>query len=245
MLECFGDSDRGCVRQNNEDCFLQEPELGLFLVADGMGGAQAGEHASRLATQYVADWVRRAPHRDAKTLEQAIQGANLAIMDAAARKAELEGMGTTIVAALEIEPSPRKDSHEIYVASVGDSRAYLCDREGVTLVTEDQTWVNEVGRKLGLDDEKLKAHPMRHVLTMAVGVSHPLVVKEYPPRVMEPGMQLLLCSDGLHGIVPMSVISEVLQNDARTLQAKCRFLIDSAKEAGGPDNITVLLLRVG
>ena len=232
MLEAFGLSDPGCVRQNNEDFFLISPAA--YIVADGMGGAQAGEHASKLAVETVAEVVRNAPTRDAETLYQAFREANLRVMRAAASDPELEGMGTTLVAALESGP-------DLLVASVGDSRVYLYDGRQLTSITEDQTWVNEVGRKLGIDEASLKTHPMRHVLTMAIGVSPELRVHSYTVHP-HPGELILISSDGLHGVVEPGVIAETLSGNG-SLQAKCERLIDAAKQAGGPDNITVVLLR--
>lgn len=234
MLEAFGLSDPGCVRQNNEDCFFISPKDRVYIVADGMGGAQAGEHASKIAVETVASVIQNAPLPDAETLFEAFREANLRVMQAAASDPQLEGMGTTLVAALEAGP-------ELLIASVGDSRAYLYDRGELTSVTEDQTWVNEVGRRLGIDEISLKTHPMRHVLTMAIGVSQELRVHSY---TLHPhaGQLILLSSDGLHGVVESSVIADNLSGNG-SLQAKCQRLIEAAKQAGGPDNITVVLLR--
>ncbi len=233
MLEAFGLSDPGCVRQNNEDCYLISPNDHVYIVADGMGGAQAGEHASKLAVETVAAVIQNASLPDAETLFQAFREANLRVMQAAASDPELEGMGTTLVAALESGP-------ELLIASVGDSRAYVYDGE-LTTVTEDQTWVNEVGRRLGIDEAALKTHPMRHVLTMAIGVSPELRVHSYTVRP-HPGELILISSDGLHGVVEQRVIADSLSGNG-SLQAKCERLIDAAKQAGGPDNITVVLLQ--
>jgi protein phosphatase len=162
-------------------------------------------------------------------------------MQAAARNPQLEGMGTTLVAAWELVPADGAEP-ELLVASVGDSRAYVCDDRGLREVTDDQTWVNEIGRRLGIDDATLKVHPMRHVLTMAIGVSQPLRVNTY--RIsLRPGVQVLLCSDGLHGVIPASIISEGMMNNARSLEEKCKFLVDAARSAGGPDNITTVIVR--
>jgi protein phosphatase len=232
MLEAFGLSDPGCVRQNNEDFYLIHPPV--YIVADGMGGAQAGEHASKLAVETAASVIQNAPVPDAETLFQAIREANLRVMREAASNPELEGMGTTLVAALEAGP-------ELLIASVGDSRAYVYDGGELKGVTEDQTWVNEVGRRLGIDEASLKVHPMRHVLTMAIGVSPELRVHSYTVHP-HPGELILLSSDGLHGVVEASEIAAQLSGNG-SLQAKCERLIDAAKKAGGPDNITVVLLR--
>lgn len=234
MLEAFGISDPGCVRPNNEDCYLLSPDKGLYVVADGMGGAQAGEQASKLAVDTLADVLGKATEATAEALAQAFQEANERVMSAASKDANLEGMGTTLVAVLDTKP-------EILIASVGDSRAYVYDGEGLIVITEDQTWVNEVGRRLGIDEVSLRSHPMRHVLTMAIGVSPELRVHSYAlqPKL---GAQILLCSDGLHGVVEDDVISETLSGSG-TLESKCRRLIQAARDAGGPDNITAVLLQ--
>jgi len=234
MLESFGISDAGCVRANNEDFYVLSGESGLYVVADGMGGAQAGEHASKLAAETVVKYLSAVKQPDAQALSRAFDQANHEVIEAASNDLELEGMGTTLVAALESGP-------EVLVASVGDSRAYVYTDGKLTALTEDQTWVHEVGRRLGIDEVSLKTHPMRHVLTMAIGVSPELRVHSYVVK-LEPGVQVLLCSDGLHGVVDPAVIEETLAS-GDTLESKCRRLIDAAKKAGGPDNITAVLLR--
>jgi protein phosphatase len=234
MIEAFGASDPGCVRSNNEDYFLVVPTIGLYLVADGMGGAQAGEHASRLAAETIQLAVTQNGKMDSDALVAAFNRANQRVMDAAAGNPEMEGMGTTLVAALESEG-------DLLVASVGDSRVYTYENGILSAVTEDQTWVNEVGRRLGIDEENLKVHPMRHVLTMAIGVSENLRVHTYRVKP-SPGMQILLSSDGLHGVVSDDELRKTLSSQA-TLEAKSKELIASARSRGGPDNITVVLLR--
>ena len=234
MLEAFGLSDPGCVRQNNEDFYLISPG-GVYIVADGMGGAQAGEHASKLAVETVASVLQDAPERDGETLFRAFREANFRVMNEAASNPELEGMGTTLVAALE-------SGSELLIASVGDSRVYVYDGHELRGITEDQTWVNEVGRRLGIDEASLKTHPMRHVLTMAIGVSPELRVHSYAVHP-QPGQLILISSDGLHGVIDAGVIAEKLSGNG-SLQAKCERLIEAARQAGGPDNITVVLLRV-
>jgi PPM family protein phosphatase len=234
MLEAFGLSDPGCVRPNNEDCYLLAPEKGLYVVADGMGGAQAGERASKLAVDTLADVITKSSQAGPEMLAEAFQEANNRVMSAASNDINLEGMGTTLVAALEAGP-------EILIASVGDSRAYVFQGNELIGITEDQTWVHEVGRRLGIDETSLRTHPMRHVLTMAIGVSPELRVHSYAVKP-QAGAEVLLCSDGLHGVVDENVIAEALAGNG-TLESKCRKLIEAARSAGGPDNITTVLLR--
>ena len=235
MLEAVAFSDKGCVRSNNEDYCAIDPSLGLYVLADGMGGANAGERASRLAVDTVAERILMAQQRDPQVLIEAVEEANRRVMQAAQTDAALEGMGTTLVAALEV-------GDRMCIASVGDSRAYLFDDEGFRPITDDQTWVNEVGRPLGLDEESLKHHPMRHVLTMAIGASSPLSINYYSVR-LKPAAMLLLCSDGLHGVVEPAGIETILRDEDGVLESKCRRLIEAAKTGGGPDNVTVILVR--
>lgn len=235
MLEAFGASDPGCVRGNNEDYFLVAPSIGLYLVADGMGGAQAGEHASRLAAETIEQAVQQNAHAlDIDALVGAFSRANQRIMREAAANPEMEGMGTTLVAAVE-------NDGDLIVASVGDSRVYTFQNGVLQAITEDQTWVNEVGRRLGIDEENLKNHPMRHVLTMAIGVSENLRVHTHRLRP-SPGMLILLCSDGLHGVLSDDELKKALATTV-SLEAKSKELIDLARKHGGPDNITAVLLR--
>jgi serine/threonine protein phosphatase PrpC len=235
MLEAFGASDPGCVRSNNEDYFLVVPAIGLYLVADGMGGAQAGEHASRLAAETIEQAVQQnGKAMDSDGLVVAFGRANQRVMDAAAGNPEMEGMGTTLVAAVE-------NNGELLIASVGDSRLYTFENGTLQAITEDQTWVNEVGRRLGIDEENLKNHPMRHVLTMAIGVSENLRVHTHRIKP-SPGMLILLCSDGLHGVVDEEELKKALSSST-SLEAKSKDLIALARKHGGPDNITAVLLR--
>jgi protein phosphatase len=235
MIESFGVSDPGCVRTNNEDYFLLLPAAGLYVVADGMGGAQAGEHASRLAVETLRDTIQAVtPPSSPDDLLDAFAKANQRVMKEADSDVSMEGMGTTLVAAVE-------NDGDLFIASVGDSRAYLFENGKLQAITEDQTWVNEVGRRLGLDEETLKIHPMRHVLTMAIGVSGQLRVNHYLIHPT-PGAQILLCSDGLHGVAPDERIGAVLAASG-SLEAKCLKLVELAKELGGPDNITAVILK--
>ena len=237
MLEACALSDKGCIRANNEDSCLVDEGIGLYVLADGMGGARAGEHASRMAVDVVAETVRQAGRRNSQVLLLAVEEANRRVVEAAHSDPTLEGMGTTLLAALA-------GNGNIDIASVGDSRAYVLDDRGLRRITDDQTWVNEVGRPMGLDEESLRTHPWRHVLTMAIGASAPLAVNYYSVE-LAPGSLLLMCSDGLHGVVDPREIEQILRvgRNGVSLEESCRRLIEAAKEAGGPDNITALLVR--
>ena len=236
MLEVFGASDVGCVRTNNEDYYLMAPNIGLYVLADGMGGAAAGERASKLAAEKVWEVVFNAgANPGLELMTHAFEQANLCVLTEAATDPSLDGMGTTLVSVLDA-------GEELLVVSVGDSRAYLFQEGQIASITADQTWVQEVGRRLGIDEENLKTHPMRHVLTMAIGVSQQLRINTYRVRPLI-GAQVLLCSDGLHGVIDDAMIAAILGSELN-LEQKCETLIESAKSNGGPDNVTTVLLHV-
>jgi protein phosphatase len=244
MLEAFGLSDPGCVRSNNEDYFISDSEAGIFILADGMGGANAGEYASRLSAETLYEYLLNPANRDApEALEQGFLQVNSAVRQAAGGNPELEGMGTTLLVA---RLTRNIGEGCLHIASVGDSRAYLCSYDGsdgaLSLLTQDQTWVAEVGARLGLSDEALKKHPMRHVLTMAVGSTDELRVFSRSVE-MKPSDQILLCSDGLHGVLNEKTLGETLHSE-KTLPEKCHYLVEAAKSAGGPDNVTVVLIQL-
>jgi PPM family protein phosphatase len=236
MLEAFGLSDPGCVRSKNEDYFISDCEAGLFILADGMGGANAGEYASRLSAEKIYNFLLDPSHRNGVgTLEEAFLETNAIVRETAKGDPQLDGMGTTLVVARKVNGT------HFQIGSVGDSRAYLLSDRRLSLVTQDQTWVAEVGSRLGLSEEAIKKHPMRHVLTMAVGTTDELRISVCVIELAK-GDQLLLCSDGLHGVVQEENLIETLES-GKTLPEKCHYLIEAARAAGGPDNVTVILIQ--
>jgi protein phosphatase len=202
-----------------------------------MGGANAGEYASRLSAEMIYESLLNVPDGNGiDKLEQSFLEANRAVREAARSSPQLDGMGTTLLVARAGQDG------EVQVASVGDSRAYMCSDHKVLLVTQDQTWVAEVGSRLGLSDEALRKHPMRHVLTMAVGTADELRVHSHTVH-LNAGDQILLCSDGLHGVLEEKILQNTLDSE-KSLPDKCHYLIEAAKQRGGPDNITVVLIQL-
>lgn len=236
MLEACALTDPGKVRSANQDYFRIVPELGLYLLADGMGGARGGERASQMTVESVVEILTKSSHRDAAALLDAVEEANQRVLTEATSDPRFEGMGTTLVAALETQ------ENDIAIASVGDSRAWLLEEGRLRAITEDQTWIHEVGRSLGLDEVSLKTHPMRHVLTMAVGVGASLRIRYYAVA-LQAGAIMMLSSDGLHGVVPQEELERILKEPHAHLEDKCRDLVKAANDAGSPDNVTVLLIR--
>ena len=195
-----------------------------------MGGARGGETASHLAVDTIAESLKTAPLRDASTLLKAVEESNYRVLDQANRDARLEGMGTTLVAALHTGTA-EDGTEDVAIASVGDSRAYLHDDSG---------WSHHAGSDVGARGRQTawagrgesRTHPMRHVLTMAIGVGSSLTIKYYMVS-MRPGATLLLSSDGLHGVAKPEQLEQILK-DSATLEQKCHRLIETARGAGGP-----------
>jgi serine/threonine protein phosphatase PrpC len=236
MLQAFGLTDIGCVRHNNEDVVRLDDDLGLYVVADGMGGAEAGEIAANLAAEAVVEHFRQSCARSADALCESFERAHRQVLSAAAHDEAWRGMGCTLVAAL-------CDRESLYLANVGDSRAYVFAGRGFEFVTSDQTWVNEVGRKLGLPAEELKKHPFRHVLTVAVGAGGAFRVN-FTTMPLNQETRILLCTDGLHDVVSDADIADIMMRK-HSPDRKCSLLVQAARDAGGPDNITVAVLQNG
>ena len=231
IAEHWHGSDLGRQRQGNEDSyFVRTP---LFVVADGMGGAQAGEVASEMA---VDSFARGLPDGSpADGLAQTIETANRAIHDRSRSDGQLAGMGTTVTAAYVGEG-------EVIIAHVGDSRGYLLRDGDLIRVTRDHSLVGELVARGKLTEEQAESHPQRSVITRAVG-PEPRVEVDVQAYQAKAGDVFLLCSDGLTDMVPAARVKPILEA-AASLEAAGRELIAAANEAGGRDNITVILFRL-
>jgi serine/threonine protein phosphatase PrpC len=235
-LSSFAETDVGLARSGNEDSYLSGRSV--FAVADGLGGHQGGEVASALAVEPLAALDGREfadPAEAATALAEAIRAANEAIIDRAAGTPDLWGMGTTVTAAAVA------GGRLLQLAHVGDSRAYLLRDGTLDQLTTDHTVVGELVRRGRLTPEQAAVHPERSILTRAVGLDPAIAVDSPDPLELLPGDQVLLCSDGLTEAVPDADIARLLA--APDGDAACRSLIDAANKAGGPDNITVVLIR--
>jgi PPM family protein phosphatase len=228
-------SDRGRMREGNEDSFLASGTLAA--VADGMGGHLAGEVASAAATDELrslqdgAGWGgERSP---GEALKLAVMEANRRIREMAAGDKSLEGMGTTITAVLS-------DGDVIHLAHVGDSRAYLLRKGELSQLTEDHTLVQELVKQGKLRPEDAKRHPQGSIITRALGVDPEVQVDTATFKIIS-GDRLLLCTDGLTGVVDQTTIRNVLLR-VRDPQQASEKLVALANEQGGPDNITVVVL---
>lgn len=234
MIHSFGISHVGRVRKNNEDRHLEDPALGLYLVADGMGGALAGERASQLAVETIEAQIRVVgPEAGPEDLERAVHAANRIVRSEALSNSQYAGMGTTVVAVLVRQG-------KAYAANVGDSRLYRLRAGALECITSDHSWVNEVGRNIGLSDEELKTHAYRNMLTRAIGADD-TVEGELLEVGFVPGDMLLLSTDGLHGVIEDSQIANILDSSS-SLPDRGQALVDSVLESGAPDNVTAVLI---
>jgi serine/threonine protein phosphatase PrpC len=242
-------SDRGCVRQNNEDAYGVAPELGLFVLSDGMGGLEYGEVASRLAVDTILDHCREAAQNpqvplegpridgvseDASRLLSAVRIANRAI-HAAALDGGVEQMGATVVAVRLVE-------NRLSIAHVGDSRAYLLHAGQLNQVTQDHSYVAEQVRHGRMSADQAGASALQNVLMRALGVDQD-VEADVTEELVTDADTILLCSDGLTRELSDAQIAAAL-GEHRDPQHAADALVDLAIRAGGGDNVTVIVLRV-
>ncbi|HYH49103.1 MAG TPA: Stp1/IreP family PP2C-type Ser/Thr phosphatase [Acidimicrobiia bacterium] len=222
-------TDVGRGRPENEDNFLVDPEHGLYAVADGMGGHRAGEVASAVALETLKE-----AYLGGRRLDEAVAAANAAVFAKGADDASMRGMGTTLTAIALQGGSTAVLGH------VGDSRAYLMRQGAVTQVTDDHSLVEQLVREGRLTPEEAQNHPQRAIITRALGVDSEVQVDTY--RVdLQPGDRLLICSDGLTNMLSDNTIGQTLRRHADPQQA-ADTLVDMANQAGGDDNITVVVL---
>jgi protein phosphatase len=238
----FGLTDVGRRRENNQDRLLVDDARGVYAVADGMGGHAAGEVASRIAIEALADAMSNGDfdagslvaEEAAQRLESAFVEGNRRICESVVTRGEWRGMGTTIVALVAL-------ADRAVIGHVGDSRAYLL-RDGVLRrLTNDHSWVSEQVRLGLLSDEEADRHPMRNIITRALGNREELEV-DLTEQPLQADDIFLLCSDGLNTMLSDDEIGGILGNHGEDPEAACRTLVDEANARGGEDNITVVIL---
>lgn len=231
MIEFGHLSHVGLRRELNEDTYYGDTELGLWLVADGMGGHEFGEVASALAREAIVREVRVG-----NTLADAIRAADEDILRQSHRRSEGLPMGTTVAVA-------RLHDHRFEVAWVGDSRVYLWNGQ-LCQLSQDHSYVQELIEQGTITAEQARSHPHRNVVTQALGVTDPQDLKiELITGELRPGMQLLLCSDGLTEEVDDATIGRILDQRDLSAQECADHLVAAALEGGGSDNVTVVLVR--
>lgn len=251
-----GKTDIGRKRECNEDCF-RTSTLGenayLFLVCDGMGGAEGGEIASGCAADaFLREMEEQAASvmRDGKfcpddpdteipmMLDTALANANFQVWEAAQNDKSLQGMGTTLVALFVIS-----DPLRVFTVNIGDSRAYKMDQEGITRLTRDHSYIQYLIDKGEITEKQAESRTDKNIITRAVGIS----IAPQPDiceAEVEAGNTLLLCSDGLHGMLTDDEIHGVATFAGADAETKCQRLVELANNAGGDDNITVLIVEL-
>lgn len=238
-IRTAGRTDVGRARARNEDALLQRPGRGVVAVADGMGGHAAGDIASRIAVDVVDDGTADLPETGlADHLRETVRAAHEAILRAGRADTGLRGMGTTLTL-LRVDPSGER----AVVAHVGDSRAYRLRGARLEQLTRDQTWVQEQVEAGLLSPAQARGHPLSSMLTSALGVEDDGPEVQLLEIDILPDDLFLLCSDGLTARLDDDEVRRLLLAHS-DLDEAARALVDAANEAGGPDNITVGLVRV-
>jgi PPM family protein phosphatase len=236
----FGtESDQGKVRPSNEDSFVADPQMNLYLVADGMGGHAAGEIASKIAATAVQEVVAGQLVQDmplAEVLQSAAELANQRIYESQRETPEYTGMGSTLTALAF------RNNH-YYIAHVGDSRAYLLRNGNLNQLTEDHSYVWPLFEKGIIKKSELSTHPCKNLITRAVG-THPQVSVDIQQGSIQAEDVYLLCSDGLTDAVQDESIRAILSEKDKSAHEMGRTLVDAANAAGGPDNVTVVVVRL-
>lgn len=242
MVQVGFKSDRGLKRKLNEDSCFVIPEDKIYIVADGVGGNNSGEVASRSAVSFVAEYVKKNPVKAVKGREEikkyfmkCIDEANTLICDLSLENTENKGMATTLVLAYV---SRRK----CYIVNVGDSRAYLMRDGNLIQITEDHTYVNTLIKSGALTEDAAKNHSQRHVITKALGGDETVEPDIFEVKLMKDDI-LLLCTDGLHGEVDDNKIAEIILSEQK-MSELCNKLITRANRSGGNDNITVVCVKI-
>lgn len=232
----FGASDTGRVRRNNEDSFFVDEALRLAVVADGMGGEACGEIASALTVEELSSRFRNLADGESRhgRLCEAVELAHARVQHESRTGHACGGMGSTVVALTWDLPN-------VEIASVGDSRVYLFRAGTLYQITDDQNLGNQMRDSMGWSDEQVSRFPQRHILTSAVGAGDSIRIQQHTLE-LAPGDRLLLCTDGLHGMVTADAIARMMSSRL-PISSVVHTLIAAANEAGGGDNVTAVVLE--
>ena len=239
MLKTFSLTDVGKKRKENQDyIFTSEKPVGnlpnLFLVADGMGGHKAGDYASKCAVETICDAIEKSVEKEPQQiLKKAIEMANEKIFQKSVEDAEMEGMGTTIVAATCM-------GTHVQIANVGDSRLYVVG-DTIRQITQDHSWVEEMVRMGAMNKEDARTHAKKNIITRALGANHSIEADFFTIQV-EAEEEILMCSDGLTNMLEDEEIRMIIKGQ-RDIVEKVEALVKEANNRGGTDNISVILIR--
>jgi PPM family protein phosphatase len=235
--QSWGISDKGLKREGNQDSFLIEDRIGVFIVADGVGGHFGGEVASALAVETVREVVshpKASEFQPRDVLVQAYEEASHRIFDRASQESKLSGMGTTMVMSYV-------RGTKIYIANVGDSRCYLYRKPYLWQLTEDHSLINEQIRLGVMTEEQAKQTIAKNVITRSVGFERD-VFPDLIEREVSTGDTFIFCSDGLSGMVDDPEMCNIMNTNS--IEKACPALIQRALDNGGDDNVTVLVLQI-
>ena len=243
MVQVGFRSDKGIKRGNNEDACFVIPKENIYIVADGVGGSNGGEIASRTAVSRIAEYVRNNPPEQLEGDEEKLQSyflhclsqVNETIYEMAHKYPENLGMATTIVMAFLTE-------RVAYVINVGDSRAYICRNGKLSQITEDHTYINALLKSGAITPDEARVHPQRNMITRALGGDLTIEPDFFRIEIQD-GDILLLCTDGLHGEVEDEAICAIL-SEGLPMSEICGKLVMKANRSGGRDNITVVCLKI-
>lgn len=240
MLKTFSITNIGKKRKTNQDfVYTSEQPVGmlpnLFLVADGMGGHNAGDYASKMTVETIIEKISVSVETEPRRiLEEAIFAANNRVRQEARKRPELEGMGTTIVAAICA-------GAELFVANVGDSRLYVENSREIIQVTRDHSWVEEMVQRGGIPRAEARNNEHKNIITRAVGAEETVQI-DYFKVALEEGDTVLMCTDGLTNMLEDEEIRMILES-SRDIVEKAEKLVWAANERGGSDNISVILIE--
>lgn len=240
-MKAFSVTDIGKKRAMNQDfVFCNENAIGifpnLFIVADGMGGHKAGDYASKFCVQAVVESIEKSQlTTPIGVLEEAIHNANHALFQEAAKNSELEGMGTTFVAAVIVD-------NILYVANIGDSRLYLINNK-ITQITEDHSLVEAMVKTGEIEKEEARFHPNKNIITRALGTNKE-VIADYFEVGLEDKDVVLLCSDGLTNMLEDNEIEDIVKGYPEDIEKAGLRLVEKANENGGKDNIAIIIVQL-
>ena len=243
-MRFYGLTDVGVKRQNNEDAISLPSEndgIKLFILADGMGGAKAGEKASQLAIETIRDYVRlnfikieRTKEEIEEVIRKAMVEANKKVFELSMEYKEYNGMGTTVVVVLIYRGT-------LYIGHIGDSRVYRLRQSVLRQLTKDHSYVQELLRQGTITIEEAKNHPQKNVLLKALGCDRD-IMPDVITKGFVKGDVILLCSDGLTNMVDDKRIYEIIMKNTSDLKVACKMLIDTANDNGGIDNVSAIII---
>lgn len=241
ILDVAAVTDVGLIRESNEDSYAIDKKTGLFVLADGLGGHSGGEVASKLVVDTITTFFKRLPKETkesniAKTIRNAAQEAHENIVKESAASTMFRGMGTTLALALI-------RGLNLHIANVGDSRVYLYRNRSLRLVSSDHSVVGELMKQGEITKDEARSHPQRNLVTQVIGINP--FTECYQKKLALSGKDIImLCSDGLWDMVPDEEIEEIISRNEKEPKNLCNDLINTAKGAGGKDNITVIVIKI-